>query len=347
MKKKLYISLAIGILSCTISYGQDIHFSQPEFSPMSTNPALTGTDAPLRFGLNYRNQWPVVGAQFSTVEATADIRFGEEDQLKTSFLALGINLYNDLSNAFNVMTNKANFNLSYHLAVDDHSRVGVGLYGGFGQRSINTSRGKWASQYDGLAYNENLASGEDLARPSFMYFDAGFGVDYRYEQGEQSFDKNDKRILNAGIALYHVNQPAYSVVYSNKEDLPIRFSYFLNGEIGIDGKRNSFRPGLYINHQKSAFELLYGSYYTYMIQEGSKITGFRNATVVAGGIFHRWNDAIILKGLLEIKSFAVGMSYDVNISKLSNASSTVGAIEVFLMYRTRYSKKYDDGGGTL
>ena len=103
-------------------------------------------------------------------------------------------------------------------------------------------------------------------------------------------------------------------------------------------------PGLYINHQRNAFEIMYGTYYGYIIQEGSKITGFRKPTMIAGGLFHRFNDAVIVKGLLEIKSFAVGMSYDINLSRLTSASRTVGGFEVFVMYRSRYSKRVKDDG---
>lgn len=346
MKLALRITLIFLVsLTGTVS-AQDIHFSQPEFSPMSLNPSLTGLEGPLRFSVNYRNQWPLVGANFNTIEAGADIKFGDHDPLRPGYLSLGLLMYSDLANGTGVMNNKANLNLSYQFRIDDYNYFGTGLYFGFGQRSLGDPDGKWESQYVNYAYDPAMASGETFNRQSFTYGDAGFGFNYQYDKGETSMNKNNRRALSAGFAMYHLNRPQFSFTDVNEEILPIRFSYFVSADIGIRNKRTSILPGLYINHQKGAYEILLGSYYRYLIMEGSKITGFKNATAVSGGVFYRVNDALILKGLLEIKKFKVGLAYDVNVSGLSTQSKTIGGFEFFLMYNTRYSKKYD-GDGTL
>lgn len=331
--------LALGINA----NGQDIHFSQSEFSPMTLNPALTGTDAPIRAGVKFRNQWPIIGPSYNTTQGFADIRFGEDDTPKQDFLSLGINLYNDMAAGTNLMTNKGEIHLAYHMGLDENSRIGAGLYVGGGQRFTN-GKGKWESQYDGMTYNESAASGEDFENRSFGFIDAGFGLDYRYRQGESSTAENDQKEFNAGFAVYHINRPNNAFIAGENYKLPIRFSYFVNGNIGLRQKRNTLMPGLYINHQGSAFEIMYGTYYGYIIQEGSKITGFRKPTMIAGGLFHRFNDAVIVKGLLEIKSIAVGMSYDINLSRLTPTSRSVGGFEIFVMYRARYSKRIKDDG---
>lgn len=322
---------------------QDMHFSQSEFSPMSLNPALTGTDAPIRAGVKFRNQWPIVGPSYNTTQGFADIRFGEDDTPKQNFLSLGVNLYNDMASGTNMMTNMGEVHLAYHMGLDENSRVGAGIYLGGGQR-FTGDHGKWESQYDGSSYNYSLASGEDFDKRSFGFMDAGFGLDYRYKSGESSTAENDQKEFNAGFAVYHINRPRNSFVASENYRLPIRFSYFVNGNIGLRQKKNTLMPGLYINHQGSSFEIMYGTYYGYIIQEGSKITGFRKPTMIAGGLFHRFNDALIVKGLLEIKSIAVGMSYDINLSRLTPYSKSVGGFEVFVMYRARYSKRFKDDG---
>lgn len=322
---------------------QDIHFSQAEFSPMTLNPALTGTDAPIRAGVKFRNQWPIVGPSYNTTQGFADIRFGEDDTPKQDFLSLGINIYNDLAAGTNMMTNKGEVHLAYHMGLDENNRVGAGIYLGGGHRFTNEN-GKWESQYDGTTFNYALESGEQFDNQSFGFVDAGFGLDYRYKSGESSTAENDQKEFNAGVAIYHINRPNNAFIANENSRLPIRLSYFINGNIGLPQSRNTLMPGLYINHQRNAFEIMYGTYYGYIIQEGSKITGFRKPTMIAGGLFHRFNDAVIVKGLLEIKSFAVGMSYDVNLSRLTSASRTVGGFEVFVMYRSRYSKRVKDDG---
>lgn len=350
MKLHLKIALLTVLAIAKIGQAQDIHFSQPDYAPMSLNPSLTGLEGPLRFSLNYRNQWPLVGASYNTVQASADIKFGDHDPLRPGFLSLGLLLYSDMQNGGSVMNNKANLSLSYQFRIDDDNYVGAGLYFGFGQRSLGAPDGKWASQYDQTLYTYDPAinSGEDafMSRQSFGYGDAGLGVNYQFDKGETSMNKNNRRALTAGLALYHLNRPSYSFAGLNEEKLPIRYSLFVNGFIGIRGKRNSFQPGVYFNYQKGAYDLQFGSYYSYLIQEGSKITMFRDATSVAGGLFYRWNDALILKGYMQVKKFKFGLAYDVNISRLSPSSKTVGGFEMFITYNTRYSKKYK-GDGTL
>ncbi len=331
--------LALGIRS----YAQDIHFSQAEFSPMTLNPALTGTDAPIRAGVKFRNQWPIVGPSYNTTQGFADIRFGEDDTPKQDFISLGVNIYNDMAAGTNLMTNKGEVHLAYHMGLDDNNRVGAGIYLGGGNRFTNDN-GKWESQYDGTSFNYAAESGEQFDSQNFSFIDAGFGLDYRYRAGESSTAENDQKELNAGFAVYHINRPNNAFIASENSRLPIRFSYFVNGNIGLRQSRNTLMPGLYINHQRNAFEIMYGTYYGYIIQEGSKITGFRKPTMIAGGLFHRFNDAVIVKGLLEIKSIAVGMSYDINLSRLTPSSRSVGGFEVFVMYRARYSKRIKDDG---
>lgn len=345
--KSIYITVLLLIAGGSL-FGQDIHFSQPEYSPMTVSPSLAGTDAPIRVGVKFRNQWPIVGPSFNTTNAYADMRFGEGDRPLQNYLSLGLNIYNDMAGGSNTMTNKGDVNLAYHLGIDDNNRVGAGIYLGAGQRYVN-SNGKWESQYDGSSYNSALESGEEFDNRSYTFADVGFGFDYQYRSGESAIAANDTRQFNAGVAIYHINRPQNRYVYSLDSDLdqsklPIRFSYFMNGSFGLRQTRNTIMPGIYINHQRNAFEIMYGAYYGYIMQEGSKITGFRKPTMIAGGIFHRFNDAIILKGLLEIKAFAVGMSYDINLSTLTPTSRSVGGFEMFVMYRARYSKRFKDKG---
>ncbi len=54
-------------------------------------------------------------------------------------------------------------------------------------------------------------------------------------------------------------------------------------------------------------------------------------------------DALILSARIDYKGFSAGLSYDINISKLTPASQTVGAPEVSLMYQGCFRKKARPG----
>ena len=56
------------------------------------------------------------------------------------------------------------------------------------------------------------------------------------------------------------------------------------------------------------------------------------AYVVHGGMFIRWNDALIPVVKLDYSKFSFAFSYDINISKLKPASMSRGGFELSLSY---------------
>jgi type IX secretion system PorP/SprF family membrane protein len=51
---------------------QDPQFSQFYAAPLYLNPAFTGSTNQTRVGINYRNQWPAIDANFTTMSVYAD-----------------------------------------------------------------------------------------------------------------------------------------------------------------------------------------------------------------------------------------------------------------------------------
>jgi hypothetical protein len=90
--------------------------------------------------------------------------------------------------------------------------------------------------------------------------------------------------------------------------------------------------------------ILYGDYF----QQGSYKQGqagllYRNdlwdedemhTISITGGIIARWNDALIPTIKLDYYKFGIGLSYDMNISKLRPASQFRGGLECSISYRS-------------
>src|SRR5215207_4039322 len=51
---------------------QDPQFSQFYAAPLYLNPAMAGATGQARAGINYRNQWPAIDANFTTMSAYFD-----------------------------------------------------------------------------------------------------------------------------------------------------------------------------------------------------------------------------------------------------------------------------------
>ena len=61
------------MLLATLSVtAQDPQFSQFYAAPLYLNPAFAGSTQQGRVGMNYRNQWPAIDANFTTISAYAD-----------------------------------------------------------------------------------------------------------------------------------------------------------------------------------------------------------------------------------------------------------------------------------
>jgi len=70
MYKLLFVFIVL-FLACSNNkiFGQDPQFSQYYASPLYLNPGLAGINQQGRAGVNYRNQWPSIDANFETFSA--------------------------------------------------------------------------------------------------------------------------------------------------------------------------------------------------------------------------------------------------------------------------------------
>jgi type IX secretion system PorP/SprF family membrane protein len=336
-----HITCSIASVAClsTAALAQDVHFSHMEFSPLTLNPALAGANSPMQGIVNYRSQWNSVATPYQTIAASFDARFNENKRGKKGIMAGGINFFNDKAGDLKVTTNNVNVSLAYHLILDRTSTLGLGIYTGFGQRSIDPNGGRWGSQYDGMAYNASIASGETFNSASFTFLDAGAGLVYTYKKNQGYMTQNDQRAFNWGFAMYHVNNPKYSYLNQADEKLFMRYSAFINAEIGIRNTRGSVLPGIYFQRQKSSMEIMYGLNYKYNLNEGSKVTGFNKPMALYIGLFNRFKDAMVGRVMFEWDQISAGFAYDINISSLTEVSRARGGFEMFLRFNM------GDGGG--
>jgi hypothetical protein len=109
--------------------------------------------------------------------------------------------------------------------------------------------------------------------------------------------------------------------------------------IGIQNTRGTFLPGVYFQRQATQNELYLGTYYKYMLSEGSMATGFTRPMSFYLGVFHRFKDAFVAKVMFEYDCYSVGFAYDINVSNLRTVSNAKGGFELFLRYNL------GDGGG--
>jgi len=323
----------ISILTCisSMTYAQDVHFSQIEYSPLLLNPALSGANSTLNGVLNYRSQWNSVAIPYKTIAASVDGRFNDNKRKKNGIIAGGISFFNDQAGDLKITSNSVNVNLAYHLMLDESNKIGLGISTGFGQRSIDPYGGRWTSQYNGTVYNSSLPSNEVLNIPNFSYFDAGAGILYSYQRDKHAGVKSNFSNINVGLAAYHLNRPSNSFLNQADDKLYVRWTAFVNSTISISNSKGSILPGIYFQKQGPAMEILYGLYYKNQLSSRNS-GGIHQPTAVSIGLFNRFKDAMAIKFMFELGPYSAGFCYDLNISSLNEISKTRGGFEFFLRF---------------
>ncbi len=335
MKKQIII----GIFYCGIaisSISQDVHFSQFTEAPQFVNPALVGFFAgDHRFIANFRNQWKSIGSPYQTYAVSYDMGLNKLSA-ETGYLAAGIIVYRDKAGDLSLGTNQAVLNVGYHLQLNEFQTFGAAISGGMGQKSIDMTDARWDLQYDPSypdRYNPSADTREPNYDESFMYPDIGFGIHYSIKGMETRIVENDGFRANFGLGIYHINSPKMKF-NSNSDDtrLSPRISAHGQGLIGIPHTNLSLCPGFFYFSQNKTSQVFFGSSFRYLLREHSKYTGFINDAYFSIGGYHRLRDAIIIMTQIELNDFAIGISYDINVSGLRVATNGRGGPELSLRY---------------
>jgi type IX secretion system PorP/SprF family membrane protein len=330
--KNLGLTFVFGLCLGSSILAQDVHFSNMEYSPLTLNPALAGANNDVQVISNYRTQWNSVAAPFNTMAFSGDMRVNSNKRTKTGHLAVGLNFFNDQADENRITTNNVGLSLAYHLIIDNNSTIGLGLQTGFGQRALDASNGMWGNQYDGMAYNSALPSGETFNNATFSFITAGSGIVYTYRSEEGRMRSNDGLVINAGYSVFHLNRPSFSFIGNGEDPLYMRHAIFANGSIGIGQTTMSIDPGFYVQFQGPSREILMGADYRVLINEGSKRTGNIQRSSVALGAFYRNMDALVTRIMFDYAGFGVGFAYDFNVSTLAEVSRARGGAEFFLRW---------------
>jgi len=340
-KKALFIA---GLLSSSLVFTQDVHFSMFNYAPMTLNPANAGAEDEIRVNLNYRTQWKSVTSEFKTMAGSYDMRIAG---IGNGYLAGGINFFNDKAGDSQMKMSQANLSLAYHLKVADGHTVGLGLLAGYAQRSMNGSALTWGSQYDGMSYNSSILSGESTGGTmSKGLVDIGTGVVYTFSQGEKYSSGNNHMAANVGFSVMHVHSPDISFSGSTPDLLYRRYLLHANGLIGIPNSRISFAPGVMFASQGPSKELMIGTNVRYRLVEDSRYTGIIKGASLSLGTWFRTGDAMVFTTLFQFSGYTLGFAYDFNISPLREASKGRGGMEFCFRFVYPNSSSYGKKSST-
>lgn len=331
IKKAFFIAVLIGSVNCTPVSAQDIHFSQFDETPLQLNPANAAVHHDVSVIANYKNQWQSVGAPYKTFALSGEMKLLKK---KKQNLGLGIDFFNDKAGDSQMGSNQANLSLSGIIPLNTKSLISGGLMCGFGQRSMSGGKLSWGKQYNGMDYDASLPTGEISLVSSFTFLDLGAGVQYSYGTNEMYISANDAKKVNIGVAVFHPHQPAYSFTGDKSEKLHMKLVFHGDASIGLKNTNLILKPSYIVFIQGATKEITPGMTFQYVLQESSKYTGIKKASAVSLGGYYRAKDALIVLVKYEYSNYAIGFSYDINLSKLRTVTSARGGLEISLRFIT-------------
>jgi type IX secretion system PorP/SprF family membrane protein len=332
MNIRIFILVAI-LTSSFLSFGQDIHLAQTNMTPLLVNPANAGAEYTMRGILNYRNQWSSVSEPYVTMMASYDMNFRKSGNGKSKFgyFAGGLFVYNDQSGASQMKSTQVNLSAAYHVNLNEKNTLGLGVQGGYFQRSANINNLTWGNQFDGYQYNQAIATGEgnDFNGISFGSADYTSGLVWTYRNAEKYFSGNDV-YLSSGISFHHLSKPDIETQGLTPDELHYRFIWHGNGIIGVNEKITVL-PYLFYSQQGSIREIMFGSDVLYKLKQERGLVEEKGMAIGCGA-YYRWDDAIIASVLFQYANYTFGFTYDVNTSSLNNATNKNGGFEFALRY---------------
>lgn len=325
---KILIVLALHLYA-VVGMSQDWHFSQFNEAPILINVANSGSfSGDYRANINYKNQWASIGNAFRSMAASFDLPV-LRNYNGYKMTGVGISILSDKAGKSDYGFTQINISGSHSVTVNRFQDLAIGLGFGYGQVSANFNGLRWDNQYDGINYDPTLPTGEGNFYPKSNYFDISAGFLAR-------FFTRDLKETQIGLSASHLNRPWQATLSDVNNDV-LRMKFILHGKSEIpleNGKKGlSIIPAMYIAKQAVSTEFLGGFSVKSQLGITSLYTGYNAASFLYIGAYYRAADALIANVAYEWRSsLKIGISYDINFSPLTPATSARGGMEVSISW---------------
>lgn len=325
MKSYRYFTLACFTLFLLQGKAQtDPHFTQNYTYPLYINPAMTGgSDGDYRVSGIYRSQWGSITTPYRTIGVSFDTRTNRN-------LAIGVNVMNQSAGDAGFNYTNAYASVAYtgtRFGNNGNQRLVFALQAGIISRRVDATKFRWGDQWNPITgYNSGNATTESFSATSATTLDIGAGVLY--------YDATPDKKANvfAGFSAHHLNRPKDPIITTTDvalNTIPLRYAAHAGISFNISNRTSIVPHALYMQ-QGSARETMIGTYVQLNVNEQTDF--------MFGG-YYRFKDAVAPFVGIDWKNFIMGLSYDVNVSKLGALTRNVNAFELSLTYVKRNGTK--------
>jgi type IX secretion system PorP/SprF family membrane protein len=322
MKNFKIIIVAVIFFNLSLK-AQDMNFSQFYEMPLLRNPALAGLyGGDFRATAAFRNQWSSVTTPFVSQALGLEAKFPAFGN-SNNYLAFGVQITNDLAGDSKLGKTQVLPVFTFHKSLSDEkdTYLSLGFMGGPVQQRFDPTKLTFDDQFVNGSYSSTNPTQQTFSNTNVTYVDASVGMSF-----SSTFGYDVKYYV--GAAYFHFNQP--KVAFDNARDIRLNKKVMINAGLSVPTSDYD-RIILYGDYfdQGGNSQMQGGFMYQhFLVQEDEDET-----VSLSGGSFLRWNDAVVPVLKLEYYHLGVGLTYDVNISKLKAASQSRGGYEITLSYR--------------
>ncbi|MDC1186273.1 PorP/SprF family type IX secretion system membrane protein [Crocinitomicaceae bacterium] len=318
MKRQILFFILFTGISFNKNWAQDIHWSQFPDNPIYQSPGQAGNfKGDFRFIANYRDQWRSVTVPFQTLSVSADSRIVTKKQKEIGY---GLLVFQDVvgDGQLKTLEIQGNVNVFIPLNKDSSFSIRPGINLGMNQRRLNANKFYFDNQFNGVEFDPGLSKNEVFQTDSKTNLSTGIGTVFDWKI-------NSKGKLNSGIGFYNLNRPNQGF-FGQTITRDIRTNIFANYEHQLHSDL-FLKPSANISLQGKYREVVLGSSIKYILNNQKVV--YR---AVQGGVWYRLKDAIYFSAGMDYQNWFFGVSYDLNFSKLTQASGARGGIEFAVRY---------------
>lgn len=339
---KILNSICVCMMLCisSVLYAQDVHFSQFYETAILRNPSLTGVfTEDYKVGAIYRSQWRSISNPYQTGTINAELR--RPVSSGSDFISYGLLAYYDKAGSIDFQTMSVYPAINYSKAFGDknNSYLSVGFTGGYIQNSFNPNKATFNNQYLNNSYSFMNPTGENITNVKLSYWDIGAGINFNSTGG-----KDASITYMLGFSGYHFSTPATTFMNDKSIKLPMRWNGNAAMSVRLDETYSLQLHGNYM--QQGVYSEMIGGVLVGYSKAMTTNDGSQPLFAIYAGMFYRVADAFVPIIKLKYKDYSFGLSYDVNVSKLSPASQARGGMEITI-FKTGMLGVPDDRGKTL
>lgn len=328
-KKALIVFLTIFAATGYSVQAQDPTFSQFFSSPLNVNPALTGNiNGKWRVIGNFRDQWIGPSSPYATGTLSFDTRLFENRIPEGNTFGVGGMMMYDKAMQGALKSSYFSLNTSVNITLaegDATHRLGIGIGGIYGNKRVDFSKLSFGEQFNGYGFDTNLPTQEASLANMKPYISTSAGILYSITTEYSNLD--------IGAAGFHMTRPKQSVLNDPNQYLAARYVGHVNYETFLNDELVLNANSIYQRQESTEFISVGGGL-------GYFLTGEPDNIVLNIGAWYWLKNAVIPYIGIMYQNMQFGLSYDITVSKLSQAAEKPKSFELSLIIRSSNPKGF-------